>query len=64
MRFRVKRGGPAGRFIFDREVKPASETAAARPPKAADLDNPYSRYYGTARSREDLLRRNSPGHLR
>ena len=24
------------------------------PPRAADLDNPYGRYYGTARSREDL----------
>ena len=57
MRFRVKRGGPAGRFVFDREARPAPEAAAARPPKAADLDNPYSRYYGTARSREDLRRK-------
>ena len=24
------------------------------PPRAADLDNPYGRYYGKARSREDL----------
>ena len=24
------------------------------PPKAAALDNPYGRYYGMARSREDL----------
>ena len=27
---------------------------AAAPPKASDLDNPYGRYYGTARKREDL----------
>ena len=56
MRFRVKQGGPAGRFVFDRKAAPAPE-AAPRPPKAADLDNPYSRYYGTARSREDLRKR-------
>lgn len=26
------------------------------PPRAAELENPYGRYYGTARSREDLKR--------
>ena len=31
--------------------KPAEKTASL---KAADLDNPYGRYYGKARSREDL----------
>jgi len=30
--------------------------AAAVPPRAAELENPYGRYYGTARSREDLKR--------
>ena len=39
MRFRIKSGQSAHRFVFDR---------------TADLDNPYGRYYGTARSREDL----------
>lgn len=32
---------------------PAPEPEHA-PPRAADLDNPYGRYYGKARSREDL----------
>ena len=27
------------------------------PPRAAELENPYGRYYGTARSREDLKKR-------
>ena len=31
--------------------KPAEETASL---KAADLDNPYVRVFGTPRSREDL----------
>lgn len=55
MRFRIKAGGPAGRFVFDRTpVQP--ETPPAPPPvKAADLDNPYGRYYGSARSWEDIL---------
>ena len=30
--------------------------AAPAPPRAAELENPYGRYYGTARSREDLKR--------
>ena len=30
--------------------------AAPVPPRAAELENPYGRYYGTARSREDLKR--------
>ena len=49
MRFRILRRekGPA----------PAPEPpAAAVPPRAAELENPYGRYYGTARSREDLKR--------
>ena len=41
MRFRLIRRGTA-----------APGTPA--PPKASDLDNPYGRYYGTARKREDL----------
>ena len=36
---------------------PAPEPPAAPvPPRAAELENPYGRYYGTARSREDLKR--------
>ena len=55
MRFRIKRGGPAGRFVFDRTPQPQPEPPHPVP-TAAELDNPYGRYYGTARSREDLLK--------
>ena len=52
MRFRlVKREKGAPRRLP--AAAPASEPEHA-PPRAADLDNPYGRYYGTARSREDL----------
>ena len=55
MRFRIKNGGPAGRFVFDR-TPAAPVPEPVRPPvKAADLDNPYGRYYGKARSWEELL---------
>ena len=38
-----------------RSAAPAAEPQPRpAPPRAADLDNPYGRYYGTARSREDL----------
>ena len=56
MRFYDRSGRSARRFVFDRpEVSdsPAPEIKPA-PPKAADLDNPYGRCYGKARSREDL----------
>ena len=56
MRFRIKRGGPAGRFVFDRTPQPKPEPPHPVP-TAAELDNPYGRYYGRARSREDLKRR-------
>ena len=55
MRFRIKTGGPAARFTFDRTPKP--QPPAPPGPRAADLDNPYGRYYGKARSREELLKR-------
>ena len=56
MRFRVKRGGPAKRFAFDRTARPLPEPKPERPLSLAEeLDNPYGRYYGKARSREDLL---------
>ena len=51
MRFRlIKRetGAPP-----PRPAPPPPEPEHA-PPRAADLDNPYGRYYGKARSREDL----------
>lgn len=56
MRFRVKQGGPAGRFVFNRtpQPRPAPEHPV---PTAAELDNPYGRYYGRARSREDLKKK-------
>lgn len=46
MRFRIKAGGPAARFTFDRTPKP--QPPAPPSPRAADLDNPYGRYYGKA----------------
>lgn len=55
MRFRILRrekGAP-------RRPAPVPELPAApapAPPRAAELENPYGRYYGTARSREDLKR--------
>ena len=55
MRYRIKRGGPAGRFVFDRT--PAAPAPARPPVTAADLDNPYGRCYGKARSWEELLGR-------
>ena len=56
MRFRVKRGGPAKRFRFDRTVKPVPKQEPEVPVSLAEaLDNPYGRYFGKARSREELL---------
>lgn len=57
MRFRVKCGGPAADFRFDRTAKPVPEQQEPEKPVslAAELDNPYGRYYGKARSREELL---------
>ena len=54
MCFRINAGGPAARFTFDRTPKPQPPA----PPvlRAADLDNPYGRYYGKARSWEDILK--------
>ena len=53
MRFRLLRrekGAP-------RRPAPAPEPPAAHaPPRADAQENPYGRYYGTARSREDLKR--------
>ena len=51
MRFRlIKREAGAPRCL---PAPPPPEPKRA-PPRAADLDNPYGRYYGKARSREDL----------
>ena len=46
MRFRVRRKGRAGHISVPEKK--------AVPLKAADLDNPYGRVFGTPRSREDL----------
>ena len=58
MRFRAKDGQSACRFVFDRTPQPETtpEPSEVRIPTAAELDNPYGRYYGKARSREDLLK--------
>lgn len=49
MRFRVRRKGRAGHISV-----PEKSEKKAVPLKAADLDNPYGRVFGTPRSREDL----------
>ena len=59
MRFYNRSGRSVRCFVFDRlEIPESFESPApantSAPPKAADLDNPYGRYYGKARSREDL----------
>ena len=57
MRFRVKRGGPAAGFTFDRTAKTVQRPEPEKPVSLAQaLDNPYGRYYGKARSREELLK--------
>ena len=58
MRFYNRSGVSVRRFVFERPELPESPAPAnaSAPPKAADLDNPYGRYYGKARSREDLRR--------
>ena len=56
MRFRIKRGGPAAQLRFDRTAKPVVKPPPEKPVSLAQaLDNPYGRYYGKARSREELL---------
>ena len=54
MRFRIKAGGAAVHITFDRTPKP--QPPAPPSPRAADFDNPYGRYYGKARSWEDILK--------
>ena len=58
MRFRAKDGQSVRRFVFDRSPLPekAPEPSVSRIPTAAELDNPYGRYYGKTRSWEDLLK--------
>ena len=55
MRYRAKDGQSARRFVFDRAPKP-EQPPQPPVPRAADLDNPYGRCYGRARSWEDLLK--------
>ena len=43
MRFRIKSGQSARRFVFDRTPAPAKPPQPSAP-RAADLDNPYGRY--------------------
>ena len=58
MRFRIKSGGPARRLVFDRvPAPPPKPETPSRTPTAADLDNPYGRYFGKPRSWEELLGR-------
>lgn len=57
MRFRITRGGPAAQLRFDRTAKPVQRPESEKPVSLAQaLDNPYGRYYGKARSREELLK--------
>ena len=55
MRFRIKSGQSARRFVFDRTPAPAKPLQTTAP-RAADLHTPNGRYTGTARSRKDLLK--------
>ena len=51
MRFRLIKGEDGAPRRLPAPPPPVPERT---PPRAADLDNPYGRYYGKARSREDL----------
>ena len=42
------------RFRLVERTAGAPEKTPPAPPRAADLDNPYGRYYGKARSLEEL----------
>ena len=51
MRFRILRRGKAGHRSIPEQ---SSAPVAPAPPRAAELDNPYGRVFGKARSREEL----------
>ena len=55
MRFRIKSGQSARRFVFDRAPAPAKPPQPSAP-RAADHNNPDEPYCGTARSRKNLLK--------
>ena len=60
MRFRITRGGPAAQLRFDRTAKPVIKPQPENPVSLAQaLDNPDGRYYGKARSWEDILKNNA-----
>ena len=40
-----------------RRLAPAPEPEKTAPPRAAELENPYGRYYGKARSLSELKRK-------
>ena len=51
MRFRIKSGQSAHRFVFDRTPAPAKPPQPSAP-RAADLNNPYGPAHCTAGQRE------------
>lgn len=51
MRFRILRRGRAEHHSIPEQPTPKNTSA---PPRAAELDNPYGRVFGKARSREEL----------
>ena len=55
MRFRILHRGKGTHRSVPEKPAPAPENVPS-PPRAADLDNPYGRVFGTPRSREDLRR--------
>jgi hypothetical protein len=60
MRFRVVRGGPAGKIRPRVKAETARPTQsgepAARAARRAALQNPYGRYYSAPRTPEDLVK--------
>ena len=54
MRFRIKAGGPAARFTFARTPKPQPPAPPGH--RAAGPEARGARYYGKARSWEDILK--------
>ena len=57
MRFRVKQRSTAEHSVLSRLAEPETAPKPEKPVSLVEeLDNPYGRYYGKPRSREELLK--------